>query len=58
MSCNELWAASEDVVMGFEYEFGELRGGDDYSRDLAKLKVDDRAEFMSELGEGVVGHVG
>lgn len=46
------------MVVGFEDEFGELRRGDDYSGDLAELKVDDRAEFLRELGEGVVGHVG
>lgn len=58
LSSDELWAAGEDVVVGFEDEFGELRRGDDYSGDLAELKVDDRAEFLREPGEGVVGHVG
>lgn len=46
------------MVVGFEYELGELSGGDDQGGDAAELEVDDWAELVGKLGKGVVGHVG
>lgn len=57
LSADELWTIGEDVIVSFENESSELSGGDDDGGNLAELQVEYGTELVSELGEGVVGHV-
>lgn len=46
------------MVVGFKDELGQVSGGDDDRRNTAEPEVDDGAEFVGNLGQGVMGHVG
>lgn len=57
LSRQEFRAVCEDLVVGFEHETSEVRGGDYDGGDLAELELEDRAELLGEFGQGVMGFV-
>lgn len=54
LSRHELRSAREYVIVGFEDELGQVSRGDDQRGDSAELEVDDGAQFLGQVGQGLV----